>query len=129
MNLLVNPATIGVVALGGAAGSVVRFLVSAAFPTARGLPMATLLVNVCGALLIGIVAKWFMGAVEPSLWRLALATGFCGGFTTFSALSIEVVTLLQQGRALRALVYVLLTVVSGCAATWLGYTLVPSRHP
>ena len=93
------------------------------------MPAGTLLVNVLGAFFIGVLAKVFAGAPEPTLWRLALATGFCGGFTTFSAFSIETVQLMQQGRALRAMLYVLLTLGLGLTATWLGYLVSPSRHP
>lgn len=125
---VITPVTVGAVAFGGALGSVVRFVVGAAVPSWNGVPIATLTVNVSGALLIGALAKLFAGSVEPSMWRLALATGFCGGFTTFSALSLEVISLLQQGRVLRAAAYVLLTLVLGFAATWLGYTMAPSRY-
>lgn len=127
MNPLLTPVTVGAVAFGGALGSVFRFVVSAMMPTISGMPTPTLLVNVVGALFIGVLAKLFAGTVDPSVWRLALATGFCGGFTTFSALSLEVVSLLQQGRAVRAALYVALTLCLGFAATWIGFTITPSR--
>lgn len=126
---MIAPLALVAVALGGALGSVVRYLVGLWLSPAAIVPLGTLLVNVIGAGLIGVIAKQFAGTEPSSLWRLALATGFCGGFTTFSAFSIETLQLLQQGRALRAVLYVLLTVCLGFAATWAAYALTPSRHP
>jgi CrcB protein len=114
-------ATVLAVALGGAVGSVARYLTSLAFaPVAAAFPFATLTVNVVGAFLIGLFARVFGGADHDPVVRLALTTGLCGGFTTFSAMSAETVTLVQQGRAGRAAVYVLLSLVLGFGATAFG---------
>jgi CrcB protein len=117
------------VALGGALGSAARYLTGLWLPPAStgvmaGLPVGTLTVNVGGAFLIGAL----LGVLPPNAasdgslpWlRLLLATGFCGGFTTFSALSAETLALLNTGRTARAGVYVMLTLVLGLSATGIG---------
>lgn len=123
-----TPAAITAVAAGGALGSLSRWMIGATVPSYGAIPFATLAVNVIGALGIGVVVKLFAGAVEPSLWRLALATGFFGGFTTFSALSIETLLLVQQGRPLRAALYVVITLLLGLTATWIGYVMAPTPN-
>jgi CrcB protein len=116
-----------VVALGGAAGSVGRYLLAAWLaPASTQFPWATLLVNVVGAFAIGAFARLF-GAEHDPLLRLALTTGLCGGFTTFSAFSVETLTLLQQGRAGRAALYVGLSLVLGLGATTLGFAVARPR--
>lgn len=95
---------IAAVAAGAAAGSVCRHLVSVGAVSA-GLPQVwgTLAVNVAGGLAIGACAELFMrGTIAPEL-RLLLVTGFLGGFTTFSAFSLEVVTLWRSEAAHAAL--------------------------
>ncbi len=120
------------VAVGGALGSVARYVTGLWLPPAStgvmaGLPLGTLLVNVTGALFIGTLIGGLPQGATPdgSLpWlRLLLATGFCGGFTTFSALSAETLTLLMTGRTARAGAYVLLTLLLGLGATWIGLRL------
>lgn len=116
------------VALGGAVGSVARYLTTLAFaPVAAAFPFATLVVNVVGAFLIGVFARLFGGTEADPVVRLALTTGLCGGFTTFSAMSAETVTLVQQGRAGRAALYVLLSLVLGFAATAAGLMIARPR--
>jgi CrcB protein len=128
MNGGVSLATVLAVALGGAVGSVARYLTSIAFSSiAVAFPFATLVVNVVGAFLIGIFARVFGGTDADPMMRLALTTGLCGGFTTFSAMSAETVTLVQQGRAGRAALYVLLSLVLGFGATALGLTVARPR--
>ncbi len=128
MNPAASLSTVLAVALGGAVGSVARYLATLAFaPVAVAFPFATLVVNVVGAFLIGVFARLFGGAEADPVLRLALTTGLCGGFTTFSAMSAETVTLVQQGRAGRAAVYVLLSLVLGFGATALGLMVARPR--
>src|SRR6267378_3446927 len=93
------------ISLGGSLGSVLRWwlgvTLNALFPT---LPPGTLTANLVGGYIIGVAVAFFgtYTAIAPE-WRLFVITGFCGGLTTFSTFSAEVVTLLQQGRALWAL--------------------------
>jgi fluoride exporter len=109
------------VALGGAAGSVARYVTTLALtPLTATFPYATLLVNVMGSFLIGYFSRVFSTPEHDPVMRLALTTGLCGGFTTFSALSAETVTLLQQGRTGRALTYIALSLALGLGATALG---------
>ena len=112
------------VAFGGAAGSVLRYLVSLGMKGVKlDFPIATLLVNVTGCLLIGLFVRVFSTAGSSPVVRAALTVGFCGGFTTFSTFSAEFITLVQGGRELRAVVYVVMSVTSGILATLLGMTL------
>ena len=105
------------VALGGAVGSVGRYLVSGSFP------WGTLTVNIVGSLLIGfltgLVSK---GIVSPEL-KLLLVTGFCGGFTTFSTFSNESFQMLKAGDALLAALYIGGSVALGIFAVFLGTML------
>jgi CrcB protein len=110
-----------VVALGGAIGSVARYATGVLLaPATTTFPWATLVVNVLGAFLIGWFARLFSAPDADHVVRLALTTGFCGGFTTFSTLSAETVTLLQQGKAGRAAAYIALSLALGLAATFAG---------
>lgn len=120
--------TVLAVAAGGAVGSVARYLTTLAFASVTAaFPYATLFVNVVGAFLIGVLVRVFSGSDHDPMVRLALTTGLCGGFTTFSAMSAETVTLVQQGRVGRAALYVLLTLLLGFGATALGLMIARPR--
>lgn len=110
---------------GGFVGSVLRYGVGRMLHgRAMGaFPWATLGVNLVGCLLIGLLLAMAARLGWPSSTRLLLVTGFCGGFTTFSAFSHETLSLLQAGHAPQAGIYVGASVVLGLAATWLGYQL------
>lgn len=116
-----------VIALGGAAGSVLRYLAGVFIPPAQGFPVGTLAVNVLGSFLIGVFARVLAAPDADHVLRLALTTGFCGGFTTFSAFSAETITLMQQGKVGRAMAYVALSIALGLGATALGLSVV-GRH-
>ena len=112
------------VALGGAGGSVTRYVMSGAllhrYPTAP-FPIGTLTVNILGSFLIGAIA----GLIEKHLslsneLRLLIMTGFLGGYTTFSAFSYESLFLMRRGEFLSAVMYISLTVFGCLVATWLG---------
>jgi len=110
------------IAVGGAAGSVVRAAVALALP-AR-FPWAILLVNVSGSLLIG----WLMarlGGDDPATLRsrALLITGFCGGFTTFSTFSWQTLEQMMKGAWGAAIANVLLSVGLCLLAVWLGFRL------
>jgi CrcB protein len=112
------------VAAAGAAGSVLRYAVGLAFTRLPlTFPMGTLLVNVLGAFLIGLFARWLSAPSLDPVWRIALTVGFCGGFTTFSTFSAELITLAQEGRVLRAALYVVVSVSLAVIATLLGLAL------
>ena len=112
------------VALGGSLGSVARYLSHKYISSlsSHPFPTGTLLVNIIGCLLIGV----FYGiSVKQNYltpeFRLLLMTGFCGGFTTFSAFTLEGMNLLQQQRVFLFLLYFAASVTIGLAATYLGY--------
>jgi CrcB protein len=116
------------VAVGGAAGSVLRWWAGLAVSrfVVSGFPWATLLINIAGSLLIG----WMASATLPdgplpasATLRLTVMTGFCGGFTTFSAFSLQTLGLVQQGALFAAAANVLGSVALCLAAVTLGYHL------
>ena len=111
------------IAAGGAAGSLMRFLLSTGVHrlAGRDFPYGTLTVNVIGSLLIGIlyivlVERASLGAE----WRALLLVGFLGAFTTFSTFSIETLNLLENGELIKAGANVLLSVVLCILAAWSG---------
>jgi len=111
------------VAVGGTLGCWARFamtnLVQAVL--GRGFPYATLSINVLGSLLMGFlfIATLERLTVSPEL-RTGLLTGFLGGYTTFSTFSMETLLLVEQGEGLKAVLYVLLSVVLGFAGAFAG---------
>lgn len=117
--------TILAIALGGAAGSVLRYLLGGAVQraAAAGFPYGTLVVNIAGCVAIGALVQVFLNADPSPAMRGLLIVGFCGGFTTFSAFSIETVGLLNGGEHARALLYVCSSVALCLAATATGLSL------
>ena len=107
--------------LGGAA----RYLVSLAMkPVGQGFPWGTLLVNLAGCLLIGLLWGWSgRSAAGGGALSLFLAVGVCGGFTTFSTFSKEALMLLQDGNVWGFAAYVAVSVAVGIAAVALGFFL------
>ena len=110
------------IALGGAAGSVLRYLLGGRVQhfAPHGFPVGTLAVNVLGCLLIGILTRIFLNMETPGEWRGLLVVGFCGGFTTFSTFSIETVGLIEGGEYARAATYVAGSVLLCIMATFAG---------
>jgi CrcB protein len=111
------------VAIGGAAGSVLRFALSSAIQRSApvGFPAGTLVVNITGSLLLGLFMSYMLGSgvASPAI-RALLTTGFCGGYTTFSTFSYEAITLLEDGDWRRALLYMALSLLCSLVAVWLG---------
>ncbi|MES2005736.1 MAG: fluoride efflux transporter CrcB [Bacteroidota bacterium] len=108
------------VGLGGMIGSVLRYLTSY-FIRHESFPYATFIVNIAGSLLIGAVMGIAARQEGFSNWRLFLATGICGGFTTFSAFAWENMQLLSQERYGSFIWYTGGTLVLGLAAVTAGY--------
>ena len=89
-----------------------------------GFPYGTLAVNVVGSFVVGLAATLFFERMSVSpMWRSAVLIGFCGGFTTFSALSYETFEMVRSGDPGRGLLNVALHVVLGLAAVWAGYAV------
>ena len=115
-----------VIGLGGALGSICRYLVQvwADRYVSTSFPVGTLLVNISGCLLIGLLYGLFTRHAGMDLgWRLFLITGICGGYTTFSSFSYESISLLREGQLAYFFLYVLGSVIVGLLATLLGYLI------
>lgn len=114
------------VMIGGAVGCSLRWLISlrfnALFPN---LPPGTLLVNLVGGFIIGAALAWFVKNPHIDVaWKLMIVTGLCGGLTTFSTFSAEIVALLQTGKYLWAMSSVLIHVLGSLLMTFAGFALV-----
>ena len=112
------------VALGGACGAVVRFLVSSGLYQwlGRGFPYGTLVVNVVGSFLIGLLTEaLILQRVAITLeYRAAILVGFIGAFTTFSTFSLETIYLIEQGSLTKAALNIAASVLGCLFAVWIG---------
>lgn len=111
--------------IGGGTGSVARWLLSLKLnPMHHALPLGTLTANLVGAFIIGAGLAWFnrLPQIDP-MWKLLITTGFCGGLTTFSTFSSEVVFLLQAGKVSWALLNVAVNLLGSFAMTALAFWL------
>jgi len=111
-----------IVGLGGFLGTVLRFL---AYHFTKNIPShwITLSVNLLGCLLIGVFLGLLKNEGLINNEKLFLATGFCGGFTTFSAFSMENVNLFQEGKFGLAALYIMISVLGGLSLSFIGYKL------
>lgn len=112
------------IAFGSALGGVLRYLLGGAIQRAAGpgFPVGTMLVNISGSFLLGVLLR--VATQPPSLSpevRAFLTVGLCGGYTTFSTFSAESITLMQDGQWGKALTYVLGSVTLALAATAAGF--------
>ena len=111
------------IALGSAIGGVARYLLSSwiALRVGGGFPWGTLVVNLTGSFLLGLLVPILLAApaISPET-RAFLTVGFCGGYTTFSAFSAETVRLMESGDYRRASLYVGASVLLALAATMVG---------
>jgi CrcB protein len=109
------------VSIGAALGALLRWVLSewlnASFPA---IPPGTLLSNLIGGYIVGIAIAAFATSSLPPEWRLLVITGFCGGLTTFSTFSAELVVQLQQGRALWAAAAAAVHLVGSVVMTFAG---------
>jgi CrcB protein len=115
------------VASGGAIGSVLRFAMMSIIGRSSGFssfPYGTVCVNVCGSLLMGVLVGWLSKTLPHTTeLRAFLAVGVLGGFTTFSAFSLDTVSLLEQGAPLQAVLYAVASVICSVLALFLGLVL------
>jgi fluoride exporter len=122
----VTPATIFAAALGGALGSVARYVAGfyAGVLFGSTFPWGTLFVNVTGSFFIGALVETFAlrWHADPAV-RIFLVTGICGGYTTFSAFSLEVMAMISRGALAHAAAYIVGSVVVSLAALYAGLFL------
>lgn len=117
------------VALGGAVGAVLRYQMGRAVTHIAGpnsaFPWGTLCINLVGSLAMGLLAGWLVrsgSGFEGT--RLLLGVGLLGGFTTFSAFSLDMMLLIERGTPGLALAYAALSVLAGLGALWLGVMMI-----
>lgn len=114
------------IGVGSFVGGALRYLLSQAVQATAlsTFPFGTLAVNLIGCFLIGVVFALTDRGFLTVEWRLFLATGLLGGFTTFSAFSNETVAMLREGQLVYAALYVGASVIFGLVSTFLGATLI-----
>ena len=117
----------GLVALGGGAGALLRYQAGRTLTGLLGpaavatFPWATLFVNIVGSLAMGLLAGWLARhGSEGETWRLLVGVGLLGGFTTFSAFSLEMMMLIERGQASTAFIYAAVSVLAGVTALYIG---------
>ena len=118
------------VAIGGAIGAMARFGLNIFLQRDVAFPWGTLSANLLGCLVMGVIAQlvasatWFNEAgIIPDHYRLLFAIGFCGSFTTLSALMLELHTMLQRSEILNSFAYLMTTMVGGFACFYVGFVL------
>jgi CrcB protein len=116
-----------IVFLGGGLGAALRHGINifAARFAGTGFPYGTLFINIAGSLAMGLIAEYFaLKGGLPQHWRLFLTTGILGGFTTFSAFSLEAALLYERGQLAGAAIYVVASVVLAIGALFAGLAIV-----
>lgn len=117
------------VALGGSVGSAGRYIISLLyqryFTNPSAFPLPTFIANILGCIIIGLLMGYVSknDSMHNDAVKLLFVTGFCGGFTTFSAFSYETMQLLNANEYAMVLLYVGLSVVLGIASTYFAYSI------
>lgn len=119
------------IGLGGAIGSILRYLISQGLQGSTGLfPIGTMTVNVIGSLILGALFAMQETSGEPfkqSMW-LFLTVGICGGFTTFSTFGLETYLLWKEKHVVEAMLYMLSSMIVAPASIASGYAIMKSFH-
>ncbi len=118
------------VGAGGALGAMARYALNLALQRGVNFPWGTLSANLLGCLFMGVLAQlvassaWFNNAgIIPDQYRLLFAVGFCGSFTTLSALVMEMHTMLQRNEMFASFLYLMASVIGGFACFYAGFML------
>lgn len=116
----------GLVGIGGAFGALARYAVDQLYPSlgAASFPWPTLVINVTGSMILGIVLAWSDARNAPAWIRPLAGVGFCGAFTTFSTVSGQILMLAVAGEMLVAGCYVAASIVAGVLAVVVGEWIV-----
>lgn len=114
------------VSIGGTLGSCFRYFIGRLMPfdLSNQFPWPTFIVNILGSFLIGVLYTFLQKNQVTSTQYVLLATGLMGGFTTFSAMSLEAVVSIKAGHLLMPLTYILSSIVFGISAVWIGMKMV-----
>jgi CrcB protein len=114
---------IWLIGIGGSLGAAARYIVSnqvkSKYERVYPFPLGTLLINIVGSFILGLLANLYIGSWIWYFWGM----GFCGAFTTFSTFGYELVTLIELKKIRLALIYVSFSVVFGLLAAFIGYRL------
>lgn len=119
--------TLFFVAIGGAFGACLRFVISELMLLVvdRSFPYGTLLVNIVGSFIMGfLIASFEADILDSDTWRHIIGIGFLGALTTFSTFSIDTLFFLQNGEWLKAVLNIVCNVFFSIFAAWLGYCLI-----
>lgn len=118
------------VGIGGGLGALARFLTDTwinararAWVPRLGTPLGTVLINITGSLLLGLVTGWWMLRTGDPGWKLILGTGFIGGYTTFSTASVEAARLILGGREVAAALHAAAMLAASLGAAMVGILL------
>jgi CrcB protein len=127
-----HPGFVFVVITGGVFGALARYGLSTVLPSPGGWPLPTLIINLAGALMLGLLLEALVRR-GPDVGRLRMirllaGTGFMGAFTTYSTLALETNTLLGAGRTTDAVIYVAATLIGGAVATVAGIRVAAGHH-
>lgn len=113
--------------IGGGLGSICRYGISRlSIPFFTQFPIHTLIANILSSAILGFLTGFFLSNTSNQIadeWKLLTATGFCGGFSTFSTFSLETFKLFQTQQYFLAILYVLISVMVCVTMVWLGYSL------
>lgn len=114
------------VSIGGAIGSSMRYLTSILMQKwlSQNIPWGTFVANILGCFLIGVLMGYFTKLqLNNNDYKLLLVTGFCGGYTTFSAFAFENFNMWQQGNNTAMLIYIATSVIGGLIAVFSGFAI------
>lgn len=122
---------LGFAAIGGALGTVARFTLTETMPSWQTLSLGTVIVNLFGPFLLGVLLQALAFGAENRrrrVLRLLVGTGFLGAFTSYAQLAVDIVTVAEHGDRMLAGIYGIGTITAGAVATWLGVVTASRSH-